>query len=45
VHTSVNSKHIDYELEVKEYIAVEIECGNEKLLICNIYLEAQQVLK
>jgi len=37
VHHSVNSKYIDYELEVKEYITVEIEWGNEKLLICNIY--------
>jgi len=37
VHNSVKSKNIDYELDVKEYIAIEIECDNEKLLLCNIY--------
>jgi hypothetical protein len=37
VHNSIKSKIIDYGLEVKEYIAVEIECENDKLLVCNIY--------
>jgi len=43
VHNSVFSKQIDFDLEVKEYIAVEIECGNEKLLYA-IFTKAQQIL-
>lgn len=37
VHNSVKSKILDYGLEVKDFIAVEIECEHDKLLVCNIY--------
>jgi Reverse transcriptase (RNA-dependent DNA polymerase)/Endonuclease-reverse transcriptase len=37
VHKSIKSKNIDFGMKFSEYLAIEIESGDGKFLLCNIY--------